>query len=283
MHLLFVILESVSILVFGHSYGADCTEYLPSLAKEAGIENLYVGRFNKANCSMEEHYKMFAGDSARSYNWCPEGQVDFKKGKRITKKVIAERKWDYVIFQNSLENAGRYEMAQPYLNEMISYVRKVQHEKFGNNPKIGWNMFWPISKLREDGSHKLCTYRLSFYDNSSDKMWEEYQKTAKRVLAETDVDFAIPTGVAVMLFRASRLNTPEAKELTRDGYHMSYGGGRYLAACTMFEKLLTPIYKKSVVGNSFRTDKTPVPVTDNKTALTLQKMAQKAARTQIKK
>lgn len=282
MHFLFILLQSVSILILGHSFGVDCTEYLPNLAHEAGIETLTIGRFNKGNCSLAEHHDFFVRDTVRNFGICAPGQVKYKNTKKTYKSVFSEMKWDYIIFQTSLENQGRYETFQPYLNEMVEFARKAQKEKFGNEPVIAWNLFWPISKLLEDGSHKVCKYRLSFYENSSEKMWEAYKNAAKTLTKETGIDFIIPTGEAVMLFRASKLNTPEAKELTRDGYHMSMGGGRYLAACTMFEKILTPIYHKSVVGNSFRVDKSPVPVTDGKTAMALQKLAKKAVKQPLK-
>ena len=282
MHLLFVILESLNILVFGHSFGVDCTEYLPSLAVEAGITNLKVGRFIKANCSLQEHYEFFLSEEQGRYSECAPGQTKYKTKKLSVKEVVAGTRWDYVIFQNSLENEGRYETAQPYLDELIKYIRDTQDDKFGKLPTICWNMFWPISKLLEDGSHKVCKYRLSFYDNSSDKMWAEYIKATQELMKDTGIKTVIPSGTAVMIFRGSKLNTPDMKELTRDGYHMAYGAGRYLAACTLFEKLLFPVYHKHVVGNRFRTDLTPVPVLDDHFALDLQKMAAQAVKSPFK-
>lgn len=159
MKVLFCILQAVSILVFGHSYGVDCTEYLPSLAVEAGIETLHIGRFIKGNCSLEEHYDYFVNDTTGKYSECLPGEVSYTTVPKTVRQALSETKWDYVVFQTSLENEGRY-----------------------------------------------------------------------------------------------------------------------LAACTWFESLLTPEYGVSVVGNKFRTEKSPVPVTDDSTALQLQKLARHAAR-----
>lgn len=275
---LLALLQSINILVFGHSFGVDCTEYLPSLAVEAGINDLYVGRFIKANCSLEEHYAFFKGDTTSKYSECRPGQTKYKRVKKSVREALGERKWDYVIFQNSLENEGRYETAQPFLNELVAFTLKTQKEKFGKEPTIGWNMFWPISKLMEDGKNKMAKYRLSFYDNSSEKMWEAYQKATEELSKDTGISLIIPSGAAIMAFRASEYNTPEINELTRDGYHMSLGGGRYLAACVWFEKLITPHVGASVVGNGFRVDREPFPVTDTKTAKYLQKLAKQAVK-----
>lgn len=51
-------------------------------------------------------------------------------------------------------------------------------------------------------------------------------------------------------------------ELTRDGYHLYLGAGRYAAACTWFETLIYPFLNVSIVSNSYRVNKGNVPVTD---------------------
>lgn len=68
-----------------------------------------------------------------------------------------------------------------------------------------------------------------------------------------------------MDLRQSDLNTPEAYDFTRDGYHMDYGAGRYLAACTLFETVIKPVFGISCLGNTFRVasgSNVKVPVTD---------------------
>lgn len=278
MSFLLVLLQSVNILIFGHSYGRDCTEYLPALAVEAGINDVRVGRFIKSNCSLEEHYQAFIGDTTNRYSECLPGETVYKDVPLSIKEVVTGIRWDYIIFQNSLENEGRYETAQPYLSKLVEYVCDTQLNRFDNEPVICWNMFWPISRLHEDGSNERSTYRLSFYENSSEKMWESYLAATRELMEDTGIDFIIPSGTAVMLFRESRWNTPEARELTRDGYHMGYGAGRYLVACTLYEKILAPIYGKSVLGNDLRVKGKPLPVEDRRTARFLQKLAVKAVK-----
>lgn len=263
----------LNILLFGHSFGIDCTEELPALAARAGISNLHIGRFIKGNCSMEEHYSFFLDDSNDKYAECLPGELTFKSVPKTVREAVSQTRWHYVIFQNSLENEGRYETAQPYLDDLVDFVRTTQAREFSREPVIGWNMFWPISKLLEDGSNSLCAYRLSFYNNSSEVMWTAYMSATQELMEDTGIDFIIPSGTAVMNFRASSLNDEDARELTRDGYHMSYGGGRYLVACVWFEKILAPIYGTSVLGNTYRKPNTPVSVSDTKTATALQKMA----------
>ena len=260
----------MNILLFGHSFGVDSTEYLPALLDAAGITDVRLGRIVKANCSMEEHYNFFAADvldSNFSYTECAPGSTTWQKLDRTAKQAIDAHAWDYVIFQNSLENEGRYETAQPYLNNLVSYVRSRSRELYGREPVICWNMFWPISKLAEDGSNSTLTYRLSFYGNSSTNMWKAYKRATRELMADTGITNIVPTGTAIINLRASSLNTSAMNEFTRDKYHLSEGVGRYAAACTLFEYFIKSKYGVSVLGNTCRYPSSTQPVTDANAAL----------------
>ncbi|MBR6733069.1 MAG: DUF4886 domain-containing protein [Kiritimatiellae bacterium] len=262
--------EETSILLFGHSFGVDSTEHLPALLDAAGVRTVHLGRFVKANCSLEEHYNFFAADALNSnytYYECSPGSTTWQTRGLTVKEVVSERAWDYVIFQNSLENEGRYETAQPYLNDLVAYVRSRSRELFAREPVICWNMFWPISKLAEDGSNSTLAYRLSFYGNSSANMWEAYRRATRELMADTGIINVVPTGTAIMNLRASSLNTAAMNEFTRDKYHLSEGAGRYAAACTLFEYFVRPRCGVGVLGNSLRLPGLSQPVTDANAAI----------------
>lgn len=254
--------DSLNILLFGHSYGVDCTEYLPLLMAESDITTVRIARFKKSNCSLKERYNFFVNDYSAGFSECVPGSTEWIERSCTFKEAVAERAWDYVVFQNSLENQGRYNTAQPYLNDMVSYVCHVQQNMFGKDPKICWNMFWPMSKLLEDTTNKGLARRMEPYGHDSDQMWEAYVRATKELMEDTGIENIIPSGTAVMNARASYLNTSEAREFTKDGYHMSSGVGRYIAACSWFEYFITPKYGVSVFGNTLRLPDAPSPVTD---------------------
>ena len=59
-----------------------------------------------------------------------------------------------------------------------------------------------------------------------------------------DLQFYIPVGTAIQNARTTELadpvigeSQPVNRELTRDGFHLNYTIGRYIAACTWFEAL----------------------------------------------
>ena len=241
--------EETSILLFGHSFGVDSTEHLPALLDAAGVRTVRLGRFVKANCSLEEHYNFFAADALNSnytYYECAPGSTTWQTRSLTVKQVVSERAWDYVIFQNSLENEGRYETAQPYLNNLVAYVRSRSRELFAREP-------------------------------SSQKAWEAYVKATRQLMADTGITNIVPTGAALMNLRASPLNTAAMNEFTRDKYHLSEGAGRYTAACALFEYFIKPNYGVSVLGNSLRLPSLAQPVTDAN-AGTLQQCAVDAVR-----
>jgi len=273
--------DEMSILLFGHSFGVDSTEHLPALLDAAGIRTVRIGRFVKANCSLQEHYNFFAADALYSnytYYECAPSSTTWQTRSLTTRQVVSERAWDYVIFQNSLENEGRYETAQPYLNDLVAYVRTRSRELFGREPVICWNMFWPISKLAEDGSNSTLTYRLSFYGNSSTSAWAAYRRATRELMSDTGITNVVPTGTAIMNLRASALNTAAMNEFTRDKYHLSYGAGRYAAACAFFEYFIMPKYGVSVLGNSLRLPSHSQPVTDDNAAIIQQYAVDAVAR-----
>ena len=103
---------------------------------------------------------------------------------------------------------------------------------------------------------------MSFYDHDSEKMFNEYMAATKELMGDTGITNIIPSGTAVMNLRASYLNTTDANDFTRDGYHMSFGAGRYAAACVFFEYFITPRYGISVLGNLLRLSGFDHPVTD---------------------
>ena len=152
--------EETSILLFGHSFGVDSTEHLPALLDAAGIRSVRLGRFVKANCSLEEHYNFFVADTLDSnytYYECAPGSTAWQSRSLTMKQVVSERAWDYVIFQNSLENEGRYETAQPYLNNLVAYVRSRSQELFAHEPVICWNKLQmsEFKRLRKNLTNEL--------------------------------------------------------------------------------------------------------------------------------
>lgn len=232
--------ETLNILLVGHSFGVDATEYLPSLMADAGINNVNIGRFYYPNCDLARHYDYFINETPYTYFYCQAGKTKYTNTLNSLKSVLEQMRWDIVIFQQSIniEGAGTYSTYQPYLNDLIKGVKNISIENHNMVPFIGWHMFW------------------GYGGNYSD-MFSKIKDATKQMMAETGVNIIIPTGTAFDFVRTKSYSNgdSEAKfldEIYGDGFHSSRGVGRYLGACTWFEAIIKPIYGVSVSGNGFR-------------------------------
>ena len=93
-------------------------------------------------------------------------------------------------------------------------------------------------------------------------MYDAICATAAEAKKESEIDVVIPSGITIQKLRSTQINNPPL-DLTRDGYHLDLGAGRYAAACTWFESLIAPIYHTSCIGNTLRSNSGNVPVTDD--------------------
>ena len=91
-------------------------------------------------------------------------------------------------------------------------------------------MWQNISGLHQRKLHA----EFSKYDKSQETMYNAITSTVQNVVVPTDAfDFIIPSGTAIQNVRTSYIGDT----LTRDGYHLSYGLGRYTAGMTWFKAL----------------------------------------------
>ena len=104
------------------------------------------------------------------------------------------------------------------------------------------------------------------YDNYQMTMYKDIVDTVFKASELTGIKTIIPSGTAIRNART----TPLVDTITRDGYHMHRPVGRYIVACTWFEK----IFSKKVIGNTY----IPKGMTPEQTAY-----AQKAAHAAVKR
>lgn len=75
-------------------------------------------------------------------------------------------------------------------------------------------------------------------------MYKAVIEAVRKAKIAFDLDYVVPSGTAIQNGR----NTLIGDNFNRDGYHLSLGIGRYIAACTWFEALTGT----DVVGNTFK-------------------------------
>lgn len=251
------------VLAIGNSFSEDAVEhYLWELGQEAGID-FVIGNAFRGGWSLAAHWK---DASTRAANTDYRKVVNGRRtnmGKRTIKDIVTDEPWDVITLQQVSQEAGREESYEPSLSLMIGYVKALATN---DSVRLGFHQTWAYA---QDSSHG----GFANYDRNQFLMYASIVAAVEEAMQNHrgDLQFYIPVGTAIQNARTTELADPVIgdaqpvnRELTRDGFHLNYTIGRYIAACTWLEAL-TGI---SPVGFKMR----PKGVTPEQAAL-----AQKAA------
>jgi hypothetical protein len=224
---------TIRILAIGNSFSEDAVEqYLYELGAAEEV-NFIIGNMYIGGCSLERHWNNANNNTADyAYRKVVNG-VKTSRENTALEYAITDEPWDYISFQQASPYSGQYSTYQPYLPELLTYVKgKVTN----TNVKYVLHQTWAYAQnSTHDGFNN--------YDKDQLKMYAAIMYATHRAKeAVTDISFIIPSGTAVQNGRTSAIGD----NFCRDGYHLDYQIGRYTAACTWFEKI-TGI---NVVGNT---------------------------------
>ena len=263
---------TLRILAIGNSFSDDGTEYLPALLENLGVENVEVARLYVGGCTLEKHMKFYDNNEA-AYKFYQSKAGENKwveNAEKVTMQyALALGEWDIITMQQASGFSGQYDSYTPHLGRLIEAVKKAQPQA-----ELVWHMTWSYSS---DSDHRYFKH----YDNDQQKMNNAIDACLNTLLAEFDeFERIIPSGTVVKSLRKSAINN-YPKDLTRDGYHMGHGAGRYALACTWYEALVEPYTGKSMMNNTLRVCGGLVSVTDI-VALYCQKAAKKAVKHPLK-
>lgn len=227
------------ILAIGNSFSDDGMEHLPKLLKNMGIENVELSRLYVAGCSLQRHYEFYEQDKSPYLFYRSEAGVNkwVRSENMSLKEALEMGEWDIITLQQASGYSGKYESYQPYVEKLAAIIRQAQPKAH-----LAWHMTWAYGTQSKHGDFPK-------YGRDQQQMYNEIRSTVQQMLADCDCfDYVIPTGTAIQMLRQTPANnTP--KDLTRDGYHLGYGVGRYAAACVWYESLIKPFTHKSMVGN----------------------------------
>ena len=211
----------MKILSIGNSFSVDCQRYLPDLFKNAVIE-LYAGNMYLGGCSLETHYNNMVSDEP-AYEYYVN---NVSMGRCRISTALKDADWDYITLQQASHFSGQADTYFPYIAELAKHIAACCPKA-----KLIINETWAYEY---DSTHQAFIN----YDCSRPKMYsaliDAYENAARKLKIPI-----IPTGKAVEAARALNDFDPQAGglALTRDGFHLSYVYGRYLAAAVWFETL----------------------------------------------
>ena len=245
--------DTLRILAIGNSFSDDGMEYLPSLLENLGVESVELARLYVGGCSLERHMQFYDNNEAAYtfyHSKAGENKWHKSKEKASIQQALAMGEWDIITMQQASGDSGLYETYTPHLARLIDVIKQAQP-----NAKLAWHNTWAYST---DSDHRS----FPRYDKNQTKMHNSIIECLHTLLAEFDeIDVVIPSGIVIQSLRGSAINN-YPKDLTRDGFHMDHGAGRYALACIWYETLVAPYTGKSMMYNTLRVSGGMVSVSD---------------------
>ena len=228
--------RTLRVLAIGNSFSEDAVEhYLWELGQEAGID-FVIGNAYRGGWSLAAHWKDASTRAADTeYRKVVNGRRT-NLGKRTIKDIVTDEPWDVITLQQVSQEAGREESYEPSLSLMIGYVKALATN---DSVRLGFHQTWAYA---QDSSHG----GFANYDRNQFLMYASIVAAVEEAMQNHrgDLQFYIPVGTAIQNARTTELadpvigeSQPVNRELTRDGFHLNYTIGRYIAACTWFEAL----------------------------------------------
>jgi hypothetical protein len=220
--------RELRILTVGNSFGEDTSCHLADIARALGFKQIKISLLYIGGCSINKHFENAKGDLA-DYRYSVntgEGWTH-NQGKRIS-EAVREEKWDYISIQHGTKDGSRYTLPESYANleALIEYIKGIANK----DAKIVFNMAWVMEPY---STHS----EIRSYDGDQLLMYSKITEVTSTVVKNTKgLDIVSPAGTAIQNARATSL----ADKLSRDGFHLSYGLGRYIASLT-FIKALTGV------------------------------------------
>ena len=204
----------MNILTVGNSFSEDSGRYLHRIARadKFNLEtiNLYIG-----GCSLDSHFRNMMGDK-KDYVLTPNGE--FSRFYVTLKEALLNREWDYISIQQASLRSPDYETYQPFLNELVAYFHKMCPAA-----KIIIHQTWGY----EEGSDMIEKTGFSSHAEMFAKIEESYNKA----FLDSKADLLIPSGKLVSMMYEKGL------KMHRDGFHLSYGLGRYAVGLLWYRLL----------------------------------------------
>ena len=216
----------MKILSIGNSFSCDAQAFLHDLAEQRDIDlkavNLAIG-----GCSLETHYTNIKENNA-NYLHMINGNENWEADRVAVDPVIKGEKFDIITLQQVSHFSGMYETYEPYLSELVKYVKE-------NQPSA-------LLYIHRTWAYEIDTSHSGFanYDNDQAKMFKEICKATEQACLTTGASI-IKSGDVIQKMRESipyfdYKNGGETLCLN-DGFHMSHTYGRFAVGLTWLATL----------------------------------------------
>jgi len=229
-------MTSLKILSVGNSFSVDTMEHLANILQSLGVADIKLGNLYIGGCSIRRHYENITENLPLYEYLVNTGDGWSSTFEQTIADAVQSEEWDIISIQHGTADGSRNSDPACYerFADLVSRIKALAPQA-----KIAFNMTWVGEPYH---SHP----EIVAHNGDVKTLYETIARVMRTVVKPTaGVDIVSPTGTAIQNAR-----TAVDVELTRDGYHLSLGLGRYIAALT-FLKALTGL---DIRGVSFMPD-----------------------------
>ncbi|MGM9837299.1 MAG: DUF4886 domain-containing protein [Paludibacteraceae bacterium] len=218
--------DTIRVLCIGNSFSWDAVEQelVPLCnavpAREGGRQPVVIGNLYYGGCSLAQHYGFLMRDTAAyEFRYLTNDTAVCYQSYTLL-RALRDYRWDYVSLQQASHDSGIAGTYEPYLSALMDSVLRYQPAA-----RLCWHRTWSYA---QDARHPA----FPLYQSSQCVMDDSIACATEYVLRNHPSLLLIPCGEAVSAARKRVGDT-----LCRDGYHLNYTYGRYLASCVWYEVL----------------------------------------------
>lgn len=215
--------DTLRVLILGNSFSSDATYYLNEMTEAIGLDPKRFCVYNGviSGGGINDWMKTLENGAERSY-YRMAGAIPMNVSGAL--RDILNQPWDVCMILQKSDASFKW-------------------DSFGNLPRLveGIKSHCPNTQLR-------LAYMMPWTHTAeaNRKEWSGNISCARKIAKEYGIR-GIPVGTAIQNARKQGLDNE--LYLTRDGWHLCYGVGRFVAACTMYEGLLSSFAGKSILEN----------------------------------
>lgn len=213
------------ILGIGNSHTEDTFQFVHDVALALGVEQVEMAYCWIGGSTVEQHVDNIKTENP-AYELCVTTGGAWTSHQDVTIQFAAAyADWDFIALQQQAGASG-----QPMGHKYVPVLAEQMHA-LCPDASLAWNMIWPYA----DDWNPVAIYETQFttlFGRSSQTMYERITAfTQENVEPLEMIDVIIPNGTAIMNAYQTYMGEKPGR-LSRDGLHLSYIRGRYIAAMT---------------------------------------------------
>ncbi|MFD2741976.1 MULTISPECIES: DUF4886 domain-containing protein [Sphingobacterium] len=228
--------QTLRILFISNSYAVDTTRDINRFIDASNIpaSNIAVFVAFQSGGSLNDWWSNFQNNSNVSLER-RGGTLSIGEESGSINSILSKH-WDVIVFQQASLYSTNF-ATYSNVSKIINHARK-----YCTNQKVcfAWNSIWSYADSYATKPTGLERLNLTL-------------EASKKVFNEIGIDIIIPTGVAI---QNARLVTDPIVDggngLTRDGTHLAFGTGTYIAAATFFYAIISPFFNVPLLGSAAR-------------------------------